>query len=493
MMAAGPAGVLGRTATALARRATRGYVVGGLVRDALLQRHTADVDIAVEDDALQVAPAVAAALGGRAITLDAENGVARVVPGQAAAGDSWQIDISTIRGDICQDLQRRDFTISAMAVDLECLPGHAAASLIDPCGGRADLAHRLVRSLGEAAFTADPVRLLRGVRLAAELGFEIETTTAAQMRRQARRLGGAPGERLREELLRLLAVPGAGSWLEEMDRLGLLTVLVPELEAGRHMQQPPEHHWDVLQHSLKTVTAVEFLLGQARWEYVSDDLRQDIAWPDAAAYFEKETGHGSTMASLIKLAALLHDIAKPPTRSFDASGRMRFLGHPAAGATITAAVLKRLRFSTRETRLVETMVAQHLRPTQMSHQGLPSHRAVYRFLRDCGEAAPGVLLLSLADHLASRGPQLVPDAWQAHAGIVNHVLAQRAEQAERTGPARLVDGHILMDALGLRPGPELGALLEAVKEAQAAGEVKTPQQAVDYARRRLAEADRGNR
>ncbi len=153
---------------------------------------------------------------------------------------------------------------------------------------------------------------------------------------------------------------------------------------------------------------------------------------------------------------------------------------------MAAAIMERLRFSAREIRAVETMVRNHLRPVQMSPQGVPSARAVYRFFRDTSEVGIDTLYLSLADHLATRGPLLDPDGWREHTGMVDRVLAQRTrEQAglgAGPGHVKLVDGHDLMDVLGLEPGPQLGGLLEAIREAQAAGEIGTRQEALDYAR-----------
>ncbi len=194
---------------------------------------------------------------------------------------------------------------------------------------------------------------------------------------------------------------------------------------------------------------------------------------------------GSTRRSLLKLAALLHDIAKPQTKTLDVDGRARFLGHPQEGAATAAGILERLRFSTRETKLVELMVKNHLRPLQMSHEGLPTHRAIYRYFRDTGEAGIDILFLSLADHLATRGTHLDPAQWQAHTQIIEYVLTRHMEEEGLSVPIKLIDGHDLIKIFGLSPGPGVGELLEAVREAQAAGEITTRQQALDYIRHLL--------
>ena len=234
--------------------------------------------------------------------------------------------------------------------------------------------------------------------------------------------------------------------------------------------------------------AIDFLLREGDWEFGGEELLAAVPWsPEVIERLAREVGSGSTGRSLLKLAALLHDIGKPRARSIDADGRTRFLGHGQEGASIAAAVLERLRFSKKESQLVEAMVLHHMRPMQMSQEGLPSRRAIYRYFRDTGEAGIEILILSLADHLATRGPQLAATGWREHTDIVRHVLARRFEQESRPQPVKLIDGHEIMNVFGMRPGARLGELLEAVREAQAAGEVNTRQEALEFVRARLSD------
>jgi poly(A) polymerase len=170
---------------------------------------------------------------------------------------------------------------------------------------------------------------------------------------------------------------------------------------------------------------------------------------------------------------------------------MRFLGHAGEGASVAAGVLERLRFSNREIKFVEAMVLHHLRPMQMSQGGLPTRRAIYRYFRDTGDAAVEILFLSLADHLATRGPHLEMTGWQGHIDIVEYVLAQHTEQESQPRPVKLIDGHDLINTLGMSPGVRLGKLLEAVREAHAAGEVTTRQEALEFVRDQLSSEERG--
>jgi poly(A) polymerase len=471
----------------LAEENIQSYLVGGFVRDMLLGRDTADIDIAVANEALIIAPKVASVLGGRYITLDEENGVGRVIlfnNEAAPAKEKWELDFTTLKGNIEQDLAQRDFTIDALAIELERIAPEgifSANMLIDPFNGLDDLRQGVVRAVSETAFKSDAARLIRAVRLAAELGFSIDSETEALICHHSHLITSVAGERVREELLRLLATPQAGQRLAYLEKLGLLTTLIPELAPAKGVSQPKVHVWDVFDHSIQTVTAVEFLLREGTWEHADEEVLASVPWSTSLSqYFEQAVSSGSTRRSLLKLAALLHDIAKPQTKTVDEDGRARFLGHPQEGAVTVVSILERLRFSTKETKLVELMVRHHLRPTQMSHEELPTRRAIYRYFRDTDEAGIDILFLSLADHLATRGKNLDLAQWQAHAQIVEYVLIKHLEEESLSVPPKLIDGHDLIKIFSLSPGPKVGELLETVREAQAAGEVTTRQQALDY-------------
>ncbi len=464
----------------LADQEITAYLAGGMVRDVLLGRDVEDIDIAVAGDALEMASRVADDLRGKYIPLDEDNRISRVV--LTVADRKWELDFTTIEGSIEQDLARRDLTIDAMAIGLEeMIREPRSPSIIDPFHGQDDLGGGVIRVVSESAFVDDPVRLLRAVRLAAELSFTIDEKTEALIRSQAHLIGNVAGERVREELLRLLVLPHGGQHLRYLEKLGLMGGLFPEMTQTKGVTQPKEHYWDVFEHSLRTVQAVDFLLQEGDWEYGSGEVLEIVPWSEALAqHFCNEVGHDSTRKSLLRLAALLHDIAKPQTKTVEESGKTRFLGHAKEGATAVTDIMERLRFSAREIKLVEILVRYHLRPTQMSHEGLPTSRAIYRYFRDTGEAGIDILFLSLADHLAARGENLDLAHWREHAEVMAYVLARHAEEEKLTAPPKLLNGHDLIELFGLPPGPRFAEILEAVREAQAAGEVTTREEALKY-------------
>ncbi|MBI5287507.1 MAG: hypothetical protein HY873_00875 [Chloroflexi bacterium] len=176
-------------------------------------------------------------------------------------------------------------------------------------------------------------------------------------------------------------------------------------------------------------------------------------------------------------------MAKPQTRSVDDDGRVRFLGHADEGAAIAARVMRRLRFSASEVRFVSRLVVEHLRPVQLAQVGeVPTRRALYRFYRALGDAVPGVLLLALADAAASRGPSMTSGDWSRHVAYMNGLLVRSMEEEGIVDPPRLLTGNDVMRELGMPAGPAIGKLLEALREAQAAGEVHDREAALAFVR-----------
>ncbi len=481
--------LISRLASFFAARGVPAYATGGFLRDALLHLPVRDIDISIGGDPLALGPELADAFGGHYFALDEEKRQARVLPADGAE----QIDLLPLRGDIEADLGRRDYTIDAMACRLE----EAAAGsieLIDPHRGLGDLHARIVRTTGDGVFAEDPLRLLRGVRLAVQLDFGIEPRTAGLMRTQAALVTAAAVERQRDELMRIFGTPRAGPGMRLLDEMGLLGSVLPEMEVARGVEQPKEHHWDVLGHSFAAVDILDMLLstdepaaapGRELWRELWSRLGW---WTGARAYLREEVVMGTPRSAVLKLGGFLHDIGKPETKSFDETGRMRFFGHGEAGAAIAVRLMQRLRFSSREVDLVRPMIEAHLRPVQMAQQGPPTRRAVYRFFRDTGDAGIDTLFLSLADHLATVGPRLNMEGWRQHVAVVDHVLRMRLQETGVVAPPRLLRGDELMSALGLTAGPVVGRLLEEIREAQAAGEISNRDEAVALARRSLDQA-----
>lgn len=466
--------IAARAAAFLREAGVPAWPVGGVVRDAMLGRPLHDLDFAVAGDGLSLARRLADELKGAFVALDAERLVGRVVV--RWEGQQLFVDLAALRGEdgIEADLWLRDFTINAMAV------GPAGGTLIDPTGGAADVQARLVRAVSDRVFQDDPLRMLRAVRLAGQLGFQIEAETLALIRRDAARIVEPAAERVREELLALLAPAAAAERVRLLEKLGLLVHLLPELLLGQGVTQPPPHILDVYEHHLAVLAAVEGLLAPP--PHSAPNLWAEGAalapWREQmAAHLSVEVSHGQPRWLLLKLAALLHDVGKPATRSVDEDGRIHFYGHETVGAEIVRTILRRLKMAQKSIGWVERLVANHLRPLHLTQRLPPRRKTIYRYFRATGDAGPDVVLLSIADQ---RGKVFAEDRAEVIAVGQQLLAAYFDEYEDLVAVQPLLSGREIIGLTGIEPGPLVGELIERLKEAQASGHVRDREGAVRY-------------
>jgi len=451
-----------------------GFLVGGAIRDLLHGREPVDeLDVALPSGALEIGRRLAERLGGAFVLLDEPRGAARVVLGSGQS--PRQIDLTDFRADSLEgDLRGRDFTVNAIAVSLRALLQRGRAPFVDPVNGQLDLRQRRLRLANPGALDDDPLRILRAVRLAFQLRFTLTPPLRAAIRRSAPRLPEIASERVRDELVALLALPRAGRAVRELDRLGALGAILPELAPMKGAVQPRPHRFTVWQHSLRALESVETLFSNlGLLGPHSTGLSEHLAEP---------LGDGLTRREVLKLAALLHDVAKPQTRSVR-EGRIRFIGHDVIGAAIASAVGQRLRLSGKATQVLERLVLHHLRPMHLARLPVVSRRARYRFFRDLEREAQDLLLLSLADAAAVRGvsPARI---WREPGGrLIAELLGGWKEDQVRVGEPPLLRGEDVMVAFGLPPGPRVGRLLALAREAQALRMISSKAEALDHLRR----------
>lgn len=461
---------------ALAGRAA--WLVGGVVRDRALGRaaELTDVDVVVDGDPAQAAQAVAA-LAGRAacFALSEEFGAWRIV----ARDHSWQVDVEPLRGGTLEaDLALRDFTVNAIAEPVQ------GGDPIDPLGGLADLRARRLRMAGPGAFERDPLRVLRMVRVALELDLQPDPQTLREARARAEDLRGVSPERVFSELRRILAAPNALHGLEMMSELRATAAVLPELEALRGVEQNRFHHLDVYGHTLEVfdrtvaLTSVGGLSAPELGSAISS-LRARVE-----ALLAEPLADELTRGDALRWGALLHDAAKPLTREVrPADGRVTFIGHDVRGAELARSVLERLRASERLRAHVAALVRHHLRLGFLVHEPQPlPPRSVFAYLRVCSPVEVDVTLLSIADRLATRGER-ARESIDAHLRLAAGLLAEALRWRADGPPLPLLRGDQLAAALEIPAGPRIGELLEELAEAQYAGEVGTPEQALAYARR----------
>lgn len=423
---------------AAAEQGAKAWVVGGYVRDKLLGRPHPNPDVVVErGDALALAAHFARLAGAAPPVTFERYGTAQVaLPGHlvefvGARAESYRPNSRKpdVRpATLADDLRRRDFTVNTLLMDLD-------GNVEDRLGGRADLEARVLRTPADPlhTFDDDPLRMLRAVRFAAELGFELEDGLLPAMREMSGRL--APPvvsvERVADELRRMLTSERPALALELLDQGGLLEVILPEVAACRGVAQGGYHTHDVFGHTLLTV-------------------------------------QGTSADLLLRLAALFHDVGKPSTATPEGA----FTGHEELGSTMARAALERLRFPQRDLEVVADLVRLHLRPVYYRSDW--SDGAVRRLARDAGANLPRLMALARADVAASAYPD--PHKLDELQARIDGVLA---EQPSRLVP--LVVGEDVMRIRGIGPGPDVGRIKERLEELVIDGEIPpTREAALEY-------------
>jgi tRNA nucleotidyltransferase/poly(A) polymerase len=476
------------------------YLVGGAVRDWLLDRPVHDLDFVLPGETRRLAQEIARRFDGALYVLDEERQTTRVVLDQEKLpgghpGERLLLDFAAYRAsDLQGDLLDRDFTINAMAFDVA-----APDRLIDLCGGLADLRDKRIRVCSPGSFEHDPVRILRAVRQALGFGFRIEPETLRLMRSATGLLPRVSAERLRDELFKMLDGPQVALSIRILDQVGALSYLLPELAGLKGVEQSAPHIDDVWEHTLSVVHHAEQLLaplvGKYRQETVADlSVGSAVLWLGRFRdhffnHFQQAIVPDRSLRSLLFLSALYHDIEKPASREVMPGGKIRFLGHPEKGASTVAERGRQLALSTHEIARLETIVRHHMRVHFMANallagkETMPSRRVIYRFFGDTNDSGVDVCLLSLADVRGTYGVTLPQEIWQAELETCRSLLEAYWEKTEEVvSPPRLLSGNDLIQLYGMEPGKEIGRILGAIREAQAAGEIGSREEALTFTR-----------
>jgi putative nucleotidyltransferase with HDIG domain len=428
---------------ALQHAGFQAFLVGGCVRDLLLQREPADYDVATSATPEQVLK-----LFPDGVTVGAQFGVILVVH------EGVKAEVATFRSDVGysdgrhpdrveyasspeEDVKRRDFTINGLVMR------HDTGEILDFVDGQADLRAGIIRAIGEPdrRFAEDKLRMLRAVRFAARFGYEIEPKTFAAIRRHAREISQVSAERIREELTKLLTEGAARTGFELLDSSWLLSIVLPEISAMKGVQQPPQYH------------------------------PEGDVWIHTRLMLE---GLPARCSATLAWGVLLHDVGKPATfRSAKETGdRIRFDGHVDVGMAIAKKILQRLRFSNDDTERIVSLVEQHMK------------------FKDVGRMRPATLkrfvrLPHFDEHLALHRL----DCLSSHRNLEAYEFVTdfiRTTPPEVVRPKKLMTGEDVLE-LGFSPGPIVGKILTAVEEAQLNGELGSRDEAISFVDRRFRE------
>jgi len=447
------------------KRDISAFIVGGFIRDILLKRkkENLDIDIALEKNSLRLAKALAKKIKAGYVALDDAHGTARLF--KTYKQKNYTVDFTDFRGrNLKEDLECRDFSLNAIAIDL-----FNQKEFIDFYHGREDIQKKTIRVLRQDTFDEDPLRILRAFSLSCMLGFKIEPQTKKLAFFKKEKLSQVSAERIRDELFKILEQNNAAFYLEELDNLGILSVVLPEIEALRGVKQGPYHHLDVWKHTLETLRQLEMYLDNIK----SKDMR---------IYLNEIVSSGRKRLALIKLAALLHDIGKPQSMKREGK-KIIFHGHEKIGRNLTRQICLRLKLSNEERQMLERIVFLHLRPGYLADSEFVSARAKFRYFRDAGKEAVATLLVSLADQRATKGRLTTRQSRQRHEELVKNLTKEYFKLQKKKKIPRLITGDDLIKTLRLTPSPLFAKILKEIEELQATAEITTKKQALAIARK----------
>lgn len=513
------------------------YLVGGCIRDILLKKPLNDIDIAMPLKSIGLARVFANKIKGSFFIIDKEGQIARVVKKEGKK--TVQFDFAPFKGrDIMEDLSNRDFTINAMAIDISDSRFQLSnfksqiqkLKIIDPFNGGRDLRNRIIRVVRPEAFESDPLRMLRGVRFASDFKFSIEDDATRYIKRHAAALKCVSSERIRDELFKILRNRMAYYYLSLLDELKLLKAVLPEIEDMRGMMQGSYHKYDLWTHSLKTLEYAEGVISNIKLflpEY-ADKIKRHL---------KIKVEQDIDRLSLLKFAALLHDIGKPSTIKIG-DGKVSFYQHWTVGAEINKRICRRLAMSSSSEDIVSKITANHMRPLylaqlynppsppfanggqrgikEVAKGGVITKRALYRFFRDTGDTGIEVILLSIADAMATSGmesfDETITSCWltkgnknqpsppsikggtkggfseknyKVVANAARKMVSYFYTEYKRQRRRPLINGADLIKIFRLQPGTVIGRILRDIDEARGAGVLKNKRDAFNYVENNL--------
>jgi poly(A) polymerase len=419
------------------RGETRAFVVGGYVRDFLLGKRVKDIDVVVLGNGIEFGSSVAEDFGRSNLVVFEHFGTAMLQFGETklefvgARKESYSKFSRKPKvhgGSLDDDLSRRDFTVNAMAVSLN---SDTWGQLVDPFGGQQALEERILRTPLEprATFDDDPLRIMRAFRFACQLGFAIEGSALAGARAMAPRLKIVSQERITDELMKIMACPKPSTGLFLMHQAEVMKVVFPEVaQLGGVDQRQDFHHKDVFQHTIRVLDNVA-------------EVTENV-W--------------------LRMAALLHDIAKPRTKAFQEGVGWTFHGHEEIGARMVKPIFRRMRFPLDHLTYVEKIVRLHLRPMALVDEGV-TDSAVRRLLFEAGEDIDDLMMLCHAD-ITSKNPKLVEQVKRNYELVAKKMVEVEENDRIRNWQPPL-KGDEIMQIFGLQPGPLVGKLKTAVTDA----------------------------
>lgn len=434
-----------------------GYLVGGTIRDFLMEKSSCDRDIAIKNAEI-FAKSLAKKLDATLVVLDEENHIYRIV----LEDKTNYLDISELCGEtIEEDLQRRDFTINAIAYDL------ANNKIIDVVGGINDLNNKVLRQIKDKNFEDDPLRVLRAFRFMAITGFEMSDELKLAIEKYKHLLHKPAKERIMYELMKLFGGDFASKTLLEMDKFGILEEFFPYVKEMKKVPPNTHHHLDLFNHVVESVRNVEELYKKSQQE-----IRNHLNNIDFG---------GFPRINHLKLATFLHDIGKFSTWTIEESGRHRFIKHDDIGAKMCKPLLQDLKFSKKQIEYISFMIKNHIYPSNVLAAPDLSEKVMMRYLRKMENDVIDNILLAKADRLSALGEDITQEMVKENLDGLDKLLNFYLEKRETMKPLpKLLDGNEIMQIKGIKQSPLLGEIINALHEAQLNGDILTKEEAINF-------------
>lgn len=440
------------------------YVVGGFVRDCLMDKESYDRDlIVINEDAKDFSHKLEKIFDSTFIPLDDENKIYRLVLKDSEnIHNPDMIDVTNpIEGSLERDLRRRDLTINAIAVNIR------TGEITDLFGGVADIKNKTINYIEESNFVDDPLRLLRVYRFQAALDFELGSDTITAICNHTDLISKPAKERVLYELMKLFNGKYTATALLNMNKTWLLEEIFPVVKEMKQVPPNTHHHLDLLHHVIETVNQIQLL-----YENSDDKVKEHL---------DKCDFGGFPRLAHIKLAGFLHDIGKFSTWTIEKdTGRHRFIKHDDVGSKMVKSILKELTCSNKQIEYISEMIKNHIYPSAMMRED-STEKTMMRYLRKLGDNVIDNIILAKADRLSARGEAVTDEMVEQNMSNLDRLQNFYFDSLDRLTPLpKLLSGNDVMQLLNIKPSPKLGEILDALYEAQLDGDVTSKDEAIQF-------------
>jgi tRNA nucleotidyltransferase/poly(A) polymerase len=444
------------------------YLVGGTVRDLLLDSVPKDIDLVCKN-AGAFARKLAKYKNAAFVAMEkkSDEPCYRVI--ERGNSENY-LDIAEMRGEnIFEDLIQRDFTIDAIAMEVK--EDGTIGNIIDPLKGAEDIERKIIKTVSDRSIVSDPLRILRAVRLSSSLGFIIEEATIRKMTELAPLLKEVSAERITAELLLILKNPRSSLYVRRMDELGILEVIFPEIKSMKGCPQNGYHHMDVWEHSLLVMEHAEHIINKLS-DYFGErgiDIANNL--------------DSDNRSSLLKLSALLHDAGKPATSVANPdTGRITFYHHDKEGARLIDLIAVRLKMSNRYRDFMVLLVGEHIHSLNLVSGDVKATTKM-KWFRKMGDDSVPAIILSMADTMSILGPAATEKYRERHINWSKQSVRDYYENIKKQIESPNFVTGIDLIAFGMKSGPEIGRILADVRSAQDSGEITSREEALKFAKK----------